>query len=157
MPRRLSLVLAALTACLALIPTAAQARTAVRVGIGDQTVAMFDQPAFQRAKFKRVRYFIAWNAMDNTAARLAARAFVLRARRDGFSVLICSQLLMFFSSPRRKNPRSLMSKPGDLKLRLDAKRVRSPPILLMLIFPDDPASDVAPGSSWKAVAPGRWK
>jgi hypothetical protein len=40
------------------------------------------------AKFKRVRYFIAWNAMDDAAARLAARAFVVRARRDGFSVLL---------------------------------------------------------------------
>ena len=50
-----------------------------------------------------------------------------------------------------------MSKPGDLKPRFDAKRVRSPPILLMLIFADDPASDVASGSSWKDVAPGRWK
>ena len=81
-------MLAALAAGLVLVPAAAQARTSVRVGIGDQQAAMFDQPAFQRAKFKRVRYFIAWNAMDNTAARLAARAFVQRARRDGFSVLL---------------------------------------------------------------------
>ena len=41
---------------------------------------MFDQPAFQRAKFRRVRYFVAWNAMDDDAPRLAARAFVKRAR-----------------------------------------------------------------------------
>jgi hypothetical protein len=88
MPRRLLFSLAALAACLVLIPAAAQARTAVRVGIGDQSAAMFDSSAFQRAKLKRVRYFIAWNAMDNTAARLAARAYVQRARRDGFSVLL---------------------------------------------------------------------
>src|SRR3954453_4126845 len=88
MPRRLVLLLAALAACLALVPTAAQARTAVRVGMGDQSAAMFDQPAFQRAKLKRVRYFIAWNAMDNAAARLAARAYVQRARRSGFTVLL---------------------------------------------------------------------
>ena len=50
---------------------------------------MFDQPAFQRAKFKRVRYFIAWNAMDNTAARLARRGPTSSApARDGFSVLL---------------------------------------------------------------------
>ena len=85
MPRRLPLlVLAALAAGLIVLPGAAQARTGVRVGIGDQQAAMFDQPAFQRAKFRRVRYFIAWNAMDNAPARLAARAFVQRARRDGF-------------------------------------------------------------------------
>jgi hypothetical protein len=88
MPRRLLFSLAALAACLVLIPAAAQARTAVRVGIGDQSAAMFDSSAFQRAKLKRARYFIAWNAMDNTAARLAARAYVQRARRDGFSVLL---------------------------------------------------------------------
>jgi hypothetical protein len=88
MPRPALLLLAALAASLILVPASAQARTSVRVGVGDQQLSMFDQPAFQRAKFKRVRYFIAWNAMDDDAARLAARAFVQRARRDGFSVLL---------------------------------------------------------------------
>jgi hypothetical protein len=86
MPRRLLLLmLAAAAAGLSLVPDGAQARTSVRVGIGDQQASMFDHPAFQRAKFRRVRYFIAWNAMDDAPARLAARAFVQRARRDGFS------------------------------------------------------------------------
>jgi hypothetical protein len=89
MPRRLvPLVLAAVAAGLIVLPGAAQARTSVRVGVGDQQASIFDQPAFQRAKFKRVRYFVAWNVMDNAGARLAARAFVQRARRDGFSVLL---------------------------------------------------------------------
>ena len=88
MHRRLVLILVAAAAGLFLTPAGAHARTGVRVGIGDQQASMFDQPAFQRAKFRRVRYFIAWNAMDNAPARLAARAFVQRARRDGFSVLL---------------------------------------------------------------------
>jgi hypothetical protein len=89
MPRSLPLlVLAALAAGLILLPGAAQARTSVRVGVGDQQASILDQPAFQRAKLKRVRYFVAWNVMDNTAGRLVARAFVQRARRDGFSVLL---------------------------------------------------------------------
>ena len=88
MPRLALLILAALAASVIFVPGVAQARTGVRIGIGDQQVSMFDQPAFQRAKFKRVRYFIAWNAMDDAPARLAARAFVQRARRDGFSVLL---------------------------------------------------------------------
>jgi hypothetical protein len=71
-----------------LVPSAAQARVDIRVGIGDQQISMFDNPAFQRAKLKRVRYFIAWNAIDNAGPRLAGRAFVQRARRDGFSVLL---------------------------------------------------------------------
>jgi hypothetical protein len=86
--RLLLLMLAAAAVGLFLNPAGAQARTSVRIGIGDQQASMFDQPAFQRAKFKRVRYFIAWNAMDNAPARLSARAFVQRARRDGFSVLL---------------------------------------------------------------------
>jgi hypothetical protein len=82
------LLLAVLAASLALLPSAAQARTNIRVGIGDQQVSMFDHPAFRAAKLERVRYFIAWNAMDDDGERLAARAFVLRARQDGFSVLL---------------------------------------------------------------------
>src|SRR4051795_12902979 len=89
MPRSLALLTAtAALAVLALAPAAAQARVNIRVGIGDQQAAMFDNAAFQRAKFKRVRSFIAWNAMDDARPRLAARAYVLRARQSGISVLI---------------------------------------------------------------------
>jgi hypothetical protein len=86
--RLLPLLLAAVAASLIAVPVAAQARTNVRIGVGDQQASMFDQPAFQRAKFKRVRYFVAWNVMDNPGGLAAARAFVLRARQDGFSVLL---------------------------------------------------------------------
>jgi len=75
-------------AALALVPTTASARIPIRVGIGDQQVAMFDSPAFQRAKLERVRYVIAWNAMDDAAQRLTARAYVLRARAEGMQVLL---------------------------------------------------------------------
>jgi hypothetical protein len=85
----LALVLGALTLVPAAAPSpAAAARIPIRVGIGDQGTAMFDQPAFQRLRLRRVRYFIAWNAMDNAPQRLAARAYVQRARRDGFQVLL---------------------------------------------------------------------
>jgi len=69
-------------------PCTASAKIPIRVGIGDQQTAMFDQSAFQRAKFRRVRYFIAWNAMDNAGQRLAARAYVQRARRAGIRVFL---------------------------------------------------------------------
>jgi hypothetical protein len=85
MVRRLALLTVA--ALLALAP-AAGARIPIRVGIGDQQASIFDQSAFQRARFQRVRYFIPWNAMDNAGQRLAARAYVQRARRDGFQVLL---------------------------------------------------------------------
>jgi len=83
-----TLILACVTALLALVPATAGAKVAVRVGIGDQQVSMFDQPAFQRARFKRVRYFVPWNVMDDDDARLAARTYIERARKDGFSVLL---------------------------------------------------------------------
>jgi hypothetical protein len=73
----------------ATIPAAtAQARIPIRVGIGDQQISMFDQSAFQRAKFERVRYIVAWNVMDNDAQRLNARAFVKRARAEHMQVLL---------------------------------------------------------------------
>src|SRR3954464_5090617 len=89
MPRSVALLTAiAALAVLALAPAAAQARVNIRVGIGDQQISMFDNAAFQRAKFKRVRYFIAWNAMADSRQRLAARAYVRRAEQSGISVLI---------------------------------------------------------------------
>lgn len=88
MTLRRALPLLVLSLLLVLPAAAGAARIPIRVGIGDQQPSMFDQSAFQRAEFKRVRYFIAFNAMDDTGRRLAARAFVQRARRDGFQVLL---------------------------------------------------------------------
>jgi Glycosyl hydrolase catalytic core len=76
-------------ALLAALPSpASAARIPIRVGIGDQSTGMFDQPAFQRAGFKRVRYFVPWNVMDDPGRLVAATQFVQRARRSRFSVLI---------------------------------------------------------------------
>lgn len=78
-----------LTLVLALAaPAAADARIPIRVGIGDQDATMFGQPAFQRAKFKRVRYFIAWNAIDSPSAIQNADTFIKTARANHFSVLL---------------------------------------------------------------------
>src|SRR4051794_29813764 len=88
MTKTTTLILTLALGLLALIPATAGAKTSVRVGIGDQQATMFDQPAFQRAKFKRVRYFVPWNVMDNDDARVAARAFIQRARQDGIQVLL---------------------------------------------------------------------
>jgi len=89
MPRQLSLAVACLLATVLLLPAAsAQARTNIRIGVGDQQAAMFDNAAFQRANLKRVRYFIAWNAIDNAGQLAAARAYVQRARRDRISVFL---------------------------------------------------------------------
>jgi hypothetical protein len=78
---------AVIAAVMASASTAA-ARIPIRVGIGDQNAAMFDQSAFQRARFARVRYLVRWNVMDNAPVRLAARAYVQRARAAGMQVLV---------------------------------------------------------------------
>src|SRR4051794_15907976 len=73
---------------LAALPSVAAARNPIRVAIGDQHASVFDQDAFQRAKFKRVRYLVAWNVMDNATQRLSARDYVKRARAAGLSVFL---------------------------------------------------------------------
>ena len=78
----------ALITVLATFAASAAARTPIRVGIGDQNVAMFDQSAFQRAQFERVRFLVAWNVMDDAPQRLAARAYVQRARAGHVRVLL---------------------------------------------------------------------
>jgi hypothetical protein len=84
--RRLALL--TLLLALALPAAGADARVPVRVGIGDQDPSMFAQPAFQRAKFQRVRYFIKWNAIDDAGALAQADAFIRTARANRFSVLL---------------------------------------------------------------------
>ena len=88
MARLLTLTILSAVAALALLPGAAEARINIRVGIGDQQAAMFDNPHFQRAKFKRVRYFIPWNVVDNGGQLAAADAYVRRARRSGVRVFL---------------------------------------------------------------------
>jgi hypothetical protein len=83
-----SLLLITLVAMLAIVPSAAPARTSIRVGIGDQNASMFDQGAFQRARFKRVRYLVPWNVMGDAQQRLAARTYVKRARAGRMQVLL---------------------------------------------------------------------
>ena len=88
MTKTTTLLLCCTLAVLALVPATAAARVDIRVGIGDQQVSMFDQPSFQRAKFKRVRYFVPWNVMSDEDQRVQARRYVQRARQDGFQVLL---------------------------------------------------------------------
>jgi hypothetical protein len=88
MTKTTTLLLCCTLAILALVPATASARVDIRVGIGDQQASMFDQPAFQRAKFKRVRYFVPWNVMSDEDQRLEARRYIQRARQDGFQVLL---------------------------------------------------------------------
>lgn len=68
--------------------TRARARIPIRIGIGDQQVAMYDQPAFQRLHLTHARFFVPWNVMDNPGQLATATQYAQRARKAGFSLLL---------------------------------------------------------------------
>ena len=96
-------------------PAEAASRYSVRVGIGDQNASMFDHPGFKALKVKRVRYFIPWNAMRRSDQRLAARAYVLRARRAG------AKVLMHISSDDLRRKKAKL--PSKTRYRRDVTRL----------------------------------
>jgi hypothetical protein len=73
---------------LLLLPSVASAKYDVRVGVGDQNIQMFDQPLFQDAEIKRVRYFVPWDITRHKSQLRAAEAYVRRAREDGIDVTV---------------------------------------------------------------------
>jgi hypothetical protein len=85
--KKITITLLALVAMTA-VPATADARTNVRIGIGDQQAAMFGHPEFSKMKIKRVRYFIRWDAIRNPSDLAAADAYVAAARRARVSVLM---------------------------------------------------------------------
>jgi len=78
-----------LLALIVLVPASpAAARSSVRVGVADQSPAMFDSPYFKQLNIKRTRYFVPADVMRDSAERAKARAFVTAARRNKVSVLL---------------------------------------------------------------------
>src|SRR4051794_35527645 len=90
MPRKPPLaVFAAAIAALVLLPASpASARSSIRVGLADQSPAMFGSPLFASLKIKRTRYFVQSDVMQNATERAKARAFVQAARSHGASTLL---------------------------------------------------------------------
>ncbi len=82
------LLLVALLSSMLLGAGAAEARTNIAVGIGDQSPAMFDSSLYQALKLKKTRYFIPWNAIRNKTDLERADAFVKRARTAKVKVLM---------------------------------------------------------------------
>jgi hypothetical protein len=82
-------LLLTLLALLVLVPAApAAARSSIRVGVADQSPAMFGSPAFQQLKIKRTRYFVRSDVMQNAGELARATTFVTAARAAGVSTLI---------------------------------------------------------------------
>jgi hypothetical protein len=75
-------------ACALLGASSASAKSAIRVGVGDQSPAMFASPAFRALKLKRTRYFVASDVMQDAGERARARAYVIAARSAGVSTLV---------------------------------------------------------------------
>lgn len=86
-PVLLPAVLAAL-AVLAVLAGAAPASANYRVGIGDQSPTVFDQPAFQALYLKRTRYLLPWDWYRAEHQRFETRDFMVKARQAGYEVLV---------------------------------------------------------------------
>ena len=113
---RPSNVIVALLAASILLPAAsASARSSVRVGIGDQSPAMFASSNFQKLGIRRTRYFVPADVMRDGAERARATDFVNAARGAGVSVL-----LHVSTSDLRPNRGPVVSKS---RYKTDAKRL----------------------------------
>jgi hypothetical protein len=69
------------------VPASASAVN-IRVGIGDQSPAMFANSDYQALNLKLTRYFIEWNAITDSAELAKADTFVAAARARGVKVLM---------------------------------------------------------------------
>jgi len=69
-------------------PAPADARSPIRVGVGDQSPAMFSSPQWRALNLKRTRYFAPADVMQDVPERLRARAYVIAARAAGISTLL---------------------------------------------------------------------
>jgi hypothetical protein len=82
---RLILPIAVLLAALVAVP-AAQAK--VRVGLSEQSAAMFDQPSWAQLKLKRVRYILSWDYYKDPNGHAEVTGFMNAARAKRQEVLV---------------------------------------------------------------------
>jgi hypothetical protein len=82
------LVLALVVISALLAAPFASARSPIRVGVADQSPAMFSAPSFKALKTKRTRYFVPANVMSNPAELAKATNYVNAARAAGVSTLL---------------------------------------------------------------------
>ena len=83
--KRTTFLLAAIVAALVL---AAPANANYRVGISEQDARVFDQPAWQALKLKRVRYVVSWDYYKDPGQVAETTAFMNAARARNQDVLV---------------------------------------------------------------------
>ena len=77
-----------LIAALLTLVGAAPASAKYRAGIGEQNAAVFDSPAFQQLKLKRMRYLVAWDYAKHRGQRDEVNFFMARARQARVDLLV---------------------------------------------------------------------
>ena len=87
-PRTCIIVLALVVIGALLTAPLASARSTIRVGVADQSPAMFSQPLFTALNTKRTRYFVPANVMSNPVDLAKATNFVNAGRAAGISTLL---------------------------------------------------------------------
>ncbi|MDQ8044520.1 MAG: glycosyl hydrolase [Solirubrobacteraceae bacterium] len=87
--QRLRTFLLPLIALIALgtVTSTAAAKSSIKVGIGDQNAAMFDDPNYKPLGLKQTRYFFPWNGMKDPATVAAADTYLAKAKAAGVQVL----------------------------------------------------------------------
>lgn len=86
--RKALLILAATLACAVAVPSAA---SALVVGIGDQSSAMFSSPAFRKLHVREARLVVAWNiavASSQRSALAATKGWLGAAKAAGVTPMI---------------------------------------------------------------------
>jgi hypothetical protein len=77
-----------LIAALLTLVGAAPASAKYRAGVGEQSAAMFDTPAWQSLKLKRVRYLVPWDYAKHPGQRDEVDHYMARARAARQDVLV---------------------------------------------------------------------
>ncbi len=85
---RLILPLALLLTALAALISAPAAQAKPRIGISEQSPAMFDQSNWKKLKLKRVRYILPWDYYKTAGNRAEVTGFMTAARAKKQEVLV---------------------------------------------------------------------
>jgi hypothetical protein len=102
---------------LAAVLVAPAAEAKYRVGIGEQTPSLFDQPRWQSLKLKRVRYIVPWDWNKSAAERAAVDAYMNRARAARQDVLVTFTAHRGCFNGRRYSKRKACRAPSASKYR----------------------------------------